>query len=108
MAYPVFLQRRGWELQHYFRTVYHLFKHVKDGHSAGLVVDQEKKKYYDLIKSQISQYELILLWLNTQGQHKGNWDSLILDLHADPFEHLDKGLISKANLEIMAKADKSI
>lgn len=98
VAYSSFLEIRGWEVEHYFRTVYHLFKHVRDGQSVSLVAESEKKKYYDLIKSQISQYELILLWLNTQSQHKGKWDQLISDSHADPFEHLNKGLLNNTHL----------
>lgn len=90
LAYIKFFQEKGWVIEHYYRTVYHLFKHVKDGHD---VNDIEKKKYYDLIKSQISEYELILLWLNCQSQHKGKWDLLISDLHSNPFEHLNKCLL---------------
>jgi uncharacterized membrane protein len=86
-AYMKFFQEEGWRIEHYYRTVYHLFKHVKDGHEFD---DAEKKKYYDLIKSQLSEYELVLLWLNCQSPHKGNWDSLINDLHSNPFEHLNK------------------
>lgn len=98
VAYSSFLEVRGWEIEHYFRTVYHLFKHVRDGQAASLVEESEKKKYYDLIKAQISQHELILLWLNTQSQHKGKWDFLIADTHADPFEHLNKGLLNNIHL----------
>lgn len=98
IAYSSFFESRGWELEHYFRTVYHLFKHVKDGSNGNLVVESEKKKYYDLIKSQISQYELIIIWLNCQSQHKGKWDSLINDEHSDPFEHLNKSLLNNAHL----------
>lgn len=105
VAYSSFLEARGWEIEHYFRTVYHLFKHVKDGQSSGLVFENEKKKYYDLIKSQISQHELILIWLNTQSQHKGKWDALIADSHADPFEHLNKALLNNTHLMNLGDLD---
>lgn len=98
IAYLAFLESRGWEIEHYFRTTYHLFKHVKDGHAASLVAESEKKKYYDLIKSQISQHELVLIWLNTQSQHKGKWDTLINDPHCDPFEHINKSLLNNTHL----------
>lgn len=107
VAYSSFLEVRGWEIEHYFRTVYHLFKHVKDGQAASLVEEHEKKKYYDLIKSQISQHELILLWLNTQSQHKGKWDLLIADLHADPFEHLNKSLLNNTHLMKLSEVTES-
>lgn len=89
-AYQRFLEKDGWEIEHYFRTVYHLFKHVKDG---GLDIDAsdgQKKRYYDLIKSQISQYELVLLWFNAQSINKGNWDVILGESIAKPFEHLNK------------------
>ena len=43
VAYSSFLETRGWEIEHYFRTIYHLFKHVKDGQASGLVAENEKK-----------------------------------------------------------------
>lgn len=93
-AYQDFIEANGWELEHYFRTVYHLFKHVKDGSEALKLDKLAKKKYYDLIKSQISQYELALLWLNIHGVHKGNWDLIINDPEAKPFEHLNRNNIT--------------
>lgn len=108
VAYSSFLEVRGWEIEHYFRTVYHLFKHVKDGHASLLVEECEKKKYYDLIKSQISQHELILLWLNTQSQHKGKWDYLIADVHADPFEHLNKSLLNNTHLMKLSETSELV
>jgi hypothetical protein len=89
-AYQKFLEVDGWEIEHYFRTVYHIFKHVKDGHRSIDATDEERKKYYDLIKSQLSQYELVLLWLNVQSINKGNWQSILDDQLAKPFEHLHK------------------
>jgi hypothetical protein len=71
---------------------------VRDAAESGLVEQEDKKKYYDLIKSQISQYELVLLWLNTQSEHKGKWDQIILDAAAEPFEHLNKSLLNNAHL----------
>jgi len=89
-AYQRFLESDGWEIEHYFRTVYHLFKHVKDGHKLIDASDMEQKRYYDLIKSQLSQYELVLLWFNVQSINKGNWDAIIAEPQAKPFEHLNR------------------
>jgi hypothetical protein len=89
-AYQRFLEKDGWEIEHYFRTVYHLFKHVRDGHAAIAASESEQKRYYDLIKSQISQYELVLLWFNVQSINRGNWEAILSEPQAKPFEHLNK------------------
>ncbi len=89
-AYQRFIDKDGWEIEHYFRTVYHMFKHVKDGHRSINATENEQKRYYDLIKSQLSQYELVLLWLNVQSINRGNWESVLSEPQAKPFEHLNK------------------
>ena len=89
-AYQRFLETDGWEIEHYFRTVYHIFKHVKDGHVNINATEAERKRYYDLIKSQLSQYELVLLWLNVQSINKGNWEVILSEPEAKPFEHLNR------------------
>ena len=89
-AYQRFLEKDGWEIEHYFRTVYHMFKHVKDGHRTIEASETEQKRYYDLIKSQLSQYELVLLWLNVQSINRGNWETILGEPQAKPFEHLNK------------------
>ncbi len=89
-AYQRFLEKDGWEIEHYFRTVYHMFKHVKDGHRSIDATEAEQKRYYDLIKSQLSQFELVLLWLNIQSINKGNWEVILAEPQARPFEHLNK------------------
>ncbi|MES2049974.1 MAG: putative phage abortive infection protein [Pseudomonadota bacterium] len=89
-AYQRFLEKDGWEIEHYFRTVYHMFKHVKDGCRSINATEIEQKRYYDLIKSQLSQYELVLLWLNVEGINRGNWDTVLNESQAKPFEHLNK------------------
>lgn len=89
-AYQRFLNIDGWEIEHYFRTVYHLFKHVRDQSSEIEATAPQRKRYYDLIKSQLSQYEVVLLWLNVEGINRGNWDAILSDPEAKPFEHLNK------------------
>ncbi|GGX33886.1 hypothetical protein GCM10010946_08700 [Undibacterium squillarum] len=89
-AYQRFFDENGWEIEHYFRTVYHLFKHVKDQSVEIDATPAQRKRYYDLIKSQLSQYELVLLWFNVEGLNRGNWDSIRSDPEAKPFEHLNK------------------
>lgn len=105
-AYQRFLETDGWEIEHYFRTVYHLFKHVKDGHKHFDATEAEQKRYYDLIKSQLSQYELVLLWFNVQSINKGNWDTIIAEPLAKPFEHLNRANLIENPPEVpQAEAD---
>lgn len=101
-AYQRFLESDGWEVEHYFRTVYHLFKHVKDEHHKIEATEAQRKRYYDLIKSQLSQYELVLLWLNVQSINKGNWELIISEPEAKPFEHLNKAHLIENPPEVPA------
>lgn len=89
-AYQRFLEEDGWEIEHYFRTVYHMFMHVKERSEEADASPHEIKRYYDLIKSQLSQYELVLLWLNIESVNRGNWQSILSEPFADPFEHLNR------------------
>ena len=89
-AYQRFLEEHGWEIEHYFRTVYHMFMHVKERSEEADASPHEIKRYYDLIKSQLSQYELVLLWLNIESVNRGNWQSILSEPLADPFEHLNR------------------
>lgn len=86
--YDLFLEERSWELEHYFRTVYQLFRHVKDGFDEKQIDQKDAKKYYDLIKSQLSSYELGLLNLNCNSRYKGRWEDIVKDPIACPFEHI--------------------
>jgi hypothetical protein len=89
-AYQRFLAEDGWEIEHYFRTVYHMFMHVKERSGEADASLEEVKRYYDLIKSQLSQYELVLLWLNVESMNRGNWQAILNEPLADPFEHLNR------------------
>lgn len=89
-AYQLFLESDGWEIEHYFRTVYHMFMYVKENRGEAGASAEETKRYYDLIKSQLSQYELVLLWLNVESMNRGNWQAILSEPLADPFEHLNR------------------
>lgn len=92
--YNRFLDERSWELEHYFRTIYQLFRHIKNGVDEELISPKESKKYYDLIKSQLSSYELGLLMLNCHGRNKGRWDDIVKDPIACPFEHISDKIMA--------------
>lgn len=85
-AYEDFHTRHGWEVCHYYRTVYHMFKHVKDGQACGVIKSEEAKKYRDLIKSQLSAPELALLEMSNNSRYRGNWSEVISK--EELFEHL--------------------
>lgn len=104
-AYQRFFADNGWEIEHYFRTVYHLFKHVKDQSAEIDATPAQRKRYYDLIKSQLSQYELVLLWFNVEGLNRGNWDAIRNDPEAKPFEHLNKANLVENPPEIQANEE---
>lgn len=107
-AYQRFFEVNGWEIEHYFRTVYHLFKHVRDQSVEIEATPAQRKRYYDLIKSQLSQYELVLLWFNVEGLNRGNWDAIRNDPEAKPFEHLNKANLVENPPQIPAsEADDS-
>lgn len=92
--YELFLNERSWEVEHYFRTIYQLFRHVKDGVDEGRICTRESKKYYDLIKSQLSSYEVGLLMLNCKGRNKGRWGDIVNDPIACPFEHISDKIMA--------------
>jgi hypothetical protein len=108
-AYEAFMCDQGWELGHYYRTVYHLFKHVMDGCTKNLISDEDSKKYYDLIRSQLSAHELALLKLSSEGSYRSKWLEITNSSeHADPFEHWTADLpISDTQPDAYSFADKS-
>jgi len=54
----LYYEHRG-ELDHYFRTLYHVFKFVDDS-----LPDKDKRRYTSLARAQLSAYELALLFYN--------------------------------------------
>jgi hypothetical protein len=54
-----------------------MFMHVKENRGEAGASAEETKRYYDLIKSQLSQYELVLLWLNVESMNRGNWQAIL-------------------------------
>jgi Putative phage abortive infection protein len=88
-----YLEERGWEVEHYYRSVYHLFKYVDEVGDHAELSSESKKRYFDLIKTQISRYELALLYLHPDTKRMGSWPNMVRDPLCDPFEHLDHSLV---------------
>jgi Putative phage abortive infection protein len=90
-----FIKDRGWEVEHYYRSIYHLFKYVHEVAPTAEISEDAIKRYHDLVKTQISRYELVLLYLNPETEKSGKWPDLIDDKLCKPFEHLDRRLLEK-------------
>ena len=53
----------GYQLRHYFRNLYRIFKYINDI-SDTEIPDFDKKYYAKLVRAQLSEYELLLLFYN--------------------------------------------
>lgn len=58
MAYSQYYQKHHSDLGHYFRNLYHIFKFVKNSNI------ENKKNYTNLVRAQLSNDELFLLFYN--------------------------------------------
>lgn len=98
-AYTNFWDSWNKDLGHYFRFLYNIFKHIDESS------EKDKKKYANIIRAQLSDYELLILFYNclhTHGSEKFKplaekyalFDNLSPDLL---FDEKHKGLyLSKA------------
>jgi hypothetical protein len=69
---------------HYFRTLYHIFKFVKNGD----IPDSEKKRYASLTRAQLSANELAFLFYNGISPYGEKFKPLIEEFGL--LEHLDE------------------
>lgn len=58
MAYDDFIKGREAELEHYFRSLYSILKYIDNSN----LENQEKVPYVEIIKAQLSSFELIILF----------------------------------------------
>ena len=52
-----------WNLDHYFRHLYRIFKYIDDADS-NVISDEKKYKYTGIVRATLSPYELIMLFYN--------------------------------------------
>lgn len=72
--YPRFYSAVRGELGHYFRSLYHVFTFIDRSH----LTDQDKSIYANIVRAQLSTYELCLLFYNgTWGEGKEGFKPLI-------------------------------
>ncbi|SPZ53611.1 Uncharacterised protein [Serratia quinivorans] len=57
-SYEIFMKEYRYELGHYFRFVYNIFKFIDES----IVSDDDKLKYSKIIRAQLSDYELIIIF----------------------------------------------
>ena len=63
--YVKYFKTNDSDLGHYFRTLYHIVKLVKNSE----IDEQDKRKYTNIVRAQLSSYELILLYYNCLSQY---------------------------------------
>jgi len=63
--HDVYFRGRSGNFSHYFRFLYNMFKFISDAN----INDEEKKKYANILRAQISNYELLILFYNGNARH---------------------------------------
>ena len=71
--YLAFYERHASDLGHYFRTLYHTFKYI---HESAM---PDKRKYTSLVRAQLSQDELALLYYNCISEHGDRFEDLAIE-----------------------------
>jgi hypothetical protein len=89
VRYSTYYQKNRYHqyLGHYFRTLYHLIKFVKD---SGV---RNKRRYTSLVRAQLSAFELALLFYNCASSHGEKFKPLVEEFGL--LEHLDQSLLFK-------------
>lgn len=78
-AYRVFWQQRRQDLGHYFRFLYNCVRYVDEADLPQLPGDvaEPKTKYMRILRSQLSDYELVLMFYNAHGGHGANFNPYV-------------------------------
>jgi predicted transcriptional regulator len=63
--YRLYFSNRAQNLSHYFRYVYNMFKVIHESE----LCDLDKKKYANILRAQLSNYELLMLFYNANFVH---------------------------------------
>lgn len=84
-AYVNFYHARQHDLAHYFRTLYHIFKFIRDSSF------ENKRQYTSLVRAQLSAGELALLFYNCISPFGEKFKPLVEEFGL--LEHLDNSLL---------------
>lgn len=87
-------QRHNEVLGHYFRNLYHILKTISESDI------QDKKKYSNILRSQLSTYELAILLVNCLDGVVDNGEFKKLIIEFEFLEHLPLELTSYNNLTV--------
>lgn len=70
-AYRLFWERRRGDLGHYFRFLYNFIRYVDEADLTHLASDkvEPKTKYMRILRAQLSDYELVLIFYNSLGDY---------------------------------------
>ncbi len=86
VGYNSFFKEYHSDIGHYFRNLYHIIKFV---HNSKI---KNKKDYTNLVRAQLSSFELVLLFYNCKSEF-GNEKFMPLLTEYDLLKNMDKGLI---------------
>ena len=99
LSYSEFYEENQYLLAHYFRTVYHVLKYIDSNTKIFPNINNEKnedinevspelKFYANILRAQLSTYEIYFLYLNCLSDN-GNQKFLELAFKYDLFEHIN-------------------
>lgn len=92
IEYGRFYKRYGHLVGHYFRTIYNIVKFV----DSSFIADEQKKFYTNLVRAQLSKYELGLLFYNCKSRY-GREKFLPLVIKYRLLKHLENGVLYDAD-----------
>lgn len=92
VEYLSFYSNYGHVLGHYFRTLYNIVKFVDEA----AIAENEKKKYVNLLRAQLSKYELALMLYNMLSE-KGRTDLVRLVKKYNLLKHLETEVLEQAD-----------
>lgn len=88
-AYDDFHQRFGQKVGHYYRLLYNILKFI----DRSSLEEQDKRTYVNILRSQLSQYEIALLFFSCNSS-LGKEKFLPLALKYDLFKHIDYEILA--------------
>ncbi len=91
--YEAFFAEHQAQVGHYFRHLYNMVKFVDE---KDFLICEEKKRYTNLIRAQLSSYELALLFYNCLSEREKNFKPLVEKYAL--LKNIDFNLLANKNL----------